>query len=57
MNFKVNLFFHLYETPFAPLGIPNLIVQRVSGGVGKGGFIMGKKTVCFKMLFRQDKAF
>ena len=24
MNFEVNLFFHLYETPFTPLGILTL---------------------------------
>ena len=35
MNFKVNLFNHLYETPFTPLDIPNLKVQ--SGGLGLGG--------------------
>ena len=37
MNFKVNLLFHLYETPFTHLGIPTLIVQRVSGGGGVVG--------------------
>ena len=30
MNFKVNLFFHLYETHITPLGIPILTVPRVS---------------------------
>ena len=30
MNFKVNLFFHLYETNITPLGIPILTVTRVS---------------------------
>ena len=34
MKFKANLFFHIYEIPFTPLGISTLIVQRVSGGVG-----------------------
>ena len=37
MNFKVNLFFHLYETPFNPLDIPTPIFLRVSGGMGLGG--------------------
>ena len=31
MNFKVNLFFHLYETPLTPFGFPTLIVLRLSG--------------------------
>ena len=30
MNFKVNLFFHLYETHITPLGIPIPAVPRVS---------------------------
>ena len=61
MNFNVNLFFHLYETPFTPLGIPTPIVPRVGwwGGLGGdimektsqglGGVIMGKKFAlkCF----------
>ena len=34
MHFKVNLFFHLYETPFTPLGIPTPIVPMVSGWMG-----------------------
>ena len=34
MNFKVNLFFHLYETHITPLGIPIPEVPRVSDGVG-----------------------
>ena len=38
MEFSVKgqnqLVFYPYETPFTPLGIPNPIVQRVSGGVG-----------------------
>ena len=34
MNFKANLFFHLYETHFPPLGIPIPTVPRVSDGVG-----------------------
>ena len=34
MNLKVNLFFHLHETPFTPFGFPTLIVSRLSGGVG-----------------------
>ena len=33
MNFKVNLFFHLYETHITPLGIPIPTVPRVSDGV------------------------
>ena len=37
MNFKVNLFFHLYETHITPLGIPIPAVPRVSDGVGYGG--------------------
>ena len=53
MNFKVNLFFLLYETPFTPFGFPTLIVSRLSGGVGKGGHNW-KKQVCFKMHFRQN---
>ena len=34
MNFKVNLFFDLYETHITPLGIPIPTVPRVSDGVG-----------------------
>ena len=34
MNFKVNLFSHLYETHITPLGIPIPTVPRVSDGVG-----------------------
>ena len=34
MNFKVNLFFHPYETHITPLGIPIPTVPRVSDGVG-----------------------
>ena len=34
MNFKVNLYFHLYETHITPLGIPIPTVPRVSDGVG-----------------------
>ena len=56
MNFKVNLFNHLYETPFTPLDIPNLKVQSGGLGLGRGG-IMRDKQVCFKMLYRQNKAF
>ena len=37
MNFKVNLFFHLYETHITPLGTPIPTVTRVSDGMGKGG--------------------
>ena len=33
MNVRINLFVQLYETPITPLGIPNPIVQRMSGGV------------------------
>ena len=65
MNFKVNLFFHLYETPFTPFGFPMLIVSRLSGGVGQGGVIMQKnkfalkcisgKIKCFKTIFFQWK--
>ena len=33
MNFKVNLFFHLYETHITPLGISIPTVLRVSDGV------------------------
>ena len=36
MNFKVNLFFHLYETPLTTFGFPMLIVSTLSGGVGQG---------------------
>ena len=57
MNFAVNLFFHLYDTPFTPLGIPTPIVPRVSGWGVRGGIIMGKNQAGFKMLFRQNKAF
>ena len=55
MNFKVNLFFHLYETHITPLGNPILTVPRGSDGVGKGEK-MGKKKFA-KMLFRQNKVF
>ena len=30
MNFKFNLFFHLYDTHITPLGVPIPTVQRVS---------------------------
>ena len=40
-----------------PLGIPNPKVLSVSGVVGKEGVIIGKKKVCFKMLFRKNEAF
>ena len=56
MNFKVKSLFTLYETPFTPLGIPTLIVPRVSGEVGQGGH-NGKKQVCFKIHFKQNKVF
>ena len=46
----------LYETSFTLFGFPTLIVSRLSGGVGKGGH-NGKKQVCFKMHFRQNKVF
>ena len=42
MNFNVNLFFHLYDTPFTPLGILTPLVPRVRGGGHNG-----KKDVCF----------
>ena len=42
MNFKINLFLHLYETHITPLGIPIPTVLRVSDGVGHNG----GKTSC-----------
>ena len=61
MNFKVNLFFHLYETHITPLSIPIPTVPRVSDG----GVIMGKnkfalkcstsKTKCFQTSLESDK--
>ena len=53
MNFKVNLFFHLYEAHITPLG--DSPKGELWGGLG--GVIMGKKQVCFKMFFRQNKVF
>ena len=46
MNFKVNLFFHPYETHITLLGIPIPTVLMVGDAVGwgVGGVIMGKKT-------------
>ena len=46
MNFKVNLFFHLYETHITPLGIPIPTVPRVSDGVITWG-------CCFPPPFQQ----
>ena len=34
---QLSLFFHFYQTSFTPLGIPTLIVLRVSGVVGHNG--------------------
>ena len=46
MNFKVNLFFHLYETPFTPFEFPTLIVSRLSYGVGSApNLFSGLKNV------------
>ena len=56
MNFKVNLFFHLYETQITPLGIPIPTVRGLVMGWVRGGH-NGKKQVCFKMIFRQNKVF
>ena len=42
MNFKVDLFFHLYETHITPLGIPILTVM----GWVPPKAIMGNKQVC-----------
>ena len=50
MNFKVNLFFHLYETPFTSFGFPTLIVSRLSGRVGKGGHNWRKKRFALKCI-------
>ena len=55
MNFKVDLFFHLYETPFTSLGIPTPIVPRVSGGVR--GVIMGKNEFVLKYISDKIKCF
>ena len=66
MNFKVNLFFHLYETHITPLGIPIPTDPRVSDGrvieesfnnvsrkfQGDVGHIKAKKQVDFKIHFR-----
>ena len=61
MDFKVNLFFHLYETPSPPLGTPTPIVPRKSGGVGWGGHngenlkfalkCISGKMKCFKPIY------
>ena len=58
MNFKVNLLFHLYETPFILLGIPNPIVQRLGEGGGHYGeykFVLkcfsGKKKSILRRFF------
>ena len=40
MNFKDNLFFHLYETHITPLGISIPTVLRVSDGVVRGSSFM-----------------
>ena len=54
MNF--NLFFHLYETTFTPLGIPTPSSLRGQDeGWGRAGH-NGKK-VYFKMLFKRIKVF
>ena len=56
MNFKVNLFFHLYETPFTPFGFPPLIVSRLSGWVGWGGH-NGKNKFALKCISGKLKCF
>ena len=55
MKFKVNMFFHLYETPFTPFGLPTLIGWVRGGCNGKKNkftleWISGK-IKCFKTTF------
>ena len=56
MNFKVNLFFLLYETHITSLGIPISTVPRVSDGAGYNGknkFALkcfAEKIKCFKTM-------
>ena len=51
INFKVNLFFNLYETPITPLGIPNPIVRRVSGN-GKLGHPLA--SILLQFIYLKD---
>ena len=56
MNFKVNLFFHLYETYITPLGIPILTVPRASDGSVRGGH-NGKNKFALKCSTGKIKCF
>ena len=45
MNFKVNLFFHLYETHFTPLGIPDPDSPEGKWWGGLGEVIKEKRVI------------
>ena len=58
MNLKVNLFFHLYKTPFTPFGFPTLIVSRLSAvGWVLGGVIMLENNFALKYISGEIKCF